>query len=142
MGTSSLAALAGMGLFAMLVTMVVGILLAALVLSFAFRFVVGYMPSYPRALGTVVLTWIAGVVAMIIIGMVSSGGAGGFLSLIVQFLVGAFVVNYMLLSDNGSQIGFGKACVVQVIYLVIFIVLAVIIGLMMAAFFGGMMARG
>ncbi|MGY3039869.1 putative membrane protein [Rhodanobacter sp. TND4EL1] len=142
MGTSSLAALAGMGLFAMLVTMVVGILLAALVLSFAFRFVVGYMPSYPRALGAVVLTWIAGVVAMIIIGMVSSGGAGGFLSLIVQFLVGAFVVNYMLLSDNGSQIGFGKACVVQVIYLVIFIVLAVIIGLMMAAFFGGMMAHG
>ncbi|WP_426690274.1 hypothetical protein [Rhodanobacter ginsengiterrae] len=142
MGTSSLAALAGMGLFAMLVMIVVGILVAALVLSVAFRLVVGYMPSYLRALGAVVLTWIAGVVAMIIIGMVSSGGAGGVLSLIVQFLVGAFVVNYLLLSQDGSQIGFGKACVVQVIYLVIFIILAMIFAAAMAMFFGGMMLHG
>ena len=142
MGTSSLAALAGMGLFAMLVMIVVGILLAALILSVAFRLVVGVMPSYLRALGAVVLTWIAGIVAMVIIGMVSSGGAGGLLSLIVQFLVGAFVVNYLLLSQNGSQIGFGKACVVQVIYLVIFIVLAMIFAALMAVFFGSMLAHG
>ena len=143
MGTSSFAALAGMGLFAMLVMIVVGILLAALVLSVAFRLVVGYMPSYLRALGAVVLTWIAGVVAMIIIGLVSSGGAaGGLVALIVQFLVGAFVVNYLLLAQNGSQIGFGKACVVQVIYLVIFIVLAMILAALMAVFFGSMLAHG
>ena len=142
MGTSSLAALAGMGLFAMLVMIVVGILLAALILSVAFRLVVGVMPSYLRALGAVVLTWIAGIVAMVIIGMVSSGGAGGFLSMIVQFLVGAFVVNRLLLSQNGSQIGFGKACLVQVIYLVSFIVLAMILAALMAVFFGSMMAHG
>ena len=137
-----MAALAGMGLFAMLVMIVVGILLAALVLSIAFRLVVGYMPSYLRALGAVVLTWVAGAVAMVIIGMVSSGGAGGFLSLIVQFLVGAYVVNRLLLSQNGSQIGFGKACVVQVIYLVIFLVLAMIFAALMAVFFGSMLAHG
>jgi hypothetical protein len=142
MGTSSFAALAGMGLFAMLVMIVVGILLAALVLSVAFRLVVGYMPSYLRALGAVVLTWIAGIVAMVVIGMVSSGSAGGLLSLIVQFVVGAFVVNRLLLAQNGSQIGFGKACVVQVIYLVIFIVLAMILAALMAVFFGSMMAHG
>jgi hypothetical protein len=119
MGTSSLAALAGMGLFAMLVMIVVGILVAALVLS-----------------------WIAGAVAMVIIGMVSSGGGGGLLSLIVQFLGGAFVVNYLLLSQNGSQIGFGKACLVQVIYLVIFLVLAMIFAALMAVFFGSMLAHG
>lgn len=142
MGTSSLAALAGMGLFAMLVMIVVGILLAALVLSIAFRLAVGYMPSYLRALAAVVLSWVAGVVAMVVIGMVSSGGAGGFLSLVVQFLVGAFVVNRLLLSQNGSQIGFGKACVVQVIYLVIFLVLAMIFAALMAVFFGSMLAHG
>lgn len=141
MGTSTLAALAGMGLFAIVVMIVVGIALAALVLGVAFRLVVGYMPSYLRALGAVVLTWIAGAVAMAVIGMVNSGGAGGFLSLAVQFLVGAAVVNYLLLSQNGSRIGFGKACVVQVIYLVIFIVLAVILVALMAAFFGGMLAH-
>ena len=141
MGTSTLAALAGMGLFAILVMIVVGILLAALVLSVAFRLVVGYMPSYLRALGAVVLTWIAAAVAMVVVGMVSHGGAGGLLSLAVQFLVGAAVVNYLLLSQNGSQIGYGKACVVQLIYLVIFIVLALILGAIMAVLFGSMLAH-
>ena len=141
MGTSTFAALAGMGLFAILVMIVVGILLAALVLSVAFRLVVGYMPSYLRALGAVVLTWIAGAVAMVIVGMVSHGSAGGLLSLVVQFLVGDAVVNYLLLSQNGSQIGYGKACVVQLIYLVIFIVLALILGAIMAVLFGSMLAH-
>lgn len=141
MGTSTLAALAGMGLFAIVVMVVVGILLAALVLSVAFRLAVGYMPSYLRALGAVVLTWIAGAVAMVAIGMINSGGTGGLLSLAVQFLVGAAVVNYLLLAQNGSRIGFGKACVVQVIYLVIFLVLALIFAALAAVFFGGMLAR-
>ncbi|HEY8585699.1 MAG TPA: hypothetical protein VIL60_03110 [Rhodanobacter sp.] len=141
MGTSSLAALAGMGLFAMLVMIVIGVLVAALVLSVAFRLAVGYMPSYWRALGTVVLTWIAGIAAMAMVSMVSSGGAGGLLSLVVQFLVGAAMVNYLLLAQNGERIGFGKACVVQVIYLVAFIVLMMICAAIMAMFFGGMMAR-
>lgn len=141
MGTSTLAALAGMGLFAIVVMIVVGIALAALVLSVAFRLAVGYMPSYLRALGAVVLTWIAAAVAMVLVGMVTHGGAGGLLSLVVQFLVGAAVVNYLLLSQNGSRIGYGKACVVQLIYSVIGIVLGVIVFAIMAVFFGGMLAH-
>jgi len=141
MGTSSLAALAGMGLFGILVMIVVGILVAALVLSVSFRLVVGYMPSYVRAIGALVLTWIAVAIAMVVVGMVTHGAAGGLLSLIVNFLVGAAVVNYLLLAQNGSRIGFGKACVVQVIYLVIFLVLALIFAALAAVFFGGMLAH-
>ncbi|KZC39186.1 MULTISPECIES: hypothetical protein [Rhodanobacter] len=141
MGTSSLAALAGMGLFGMLVMIVVGILLAALVLSVSFRLVVGYMPSYLRAIGALVLTWIAVAIAMVVVGMVMHGAAGGLLSLIVNFLVGAAVVNYLLLAQNGSQIGYGKACMVQLVYSVIGIVLGVIIFGIMAVFFGSMLAH-
>ena len=141
MGTSSLAALAGMGLFGILVMIVVGILVAALVLSVSFRLVVGYMPSYVRAIGALVLTWIAVAIAMVVVGMVTHGAAGGLLSLIVNFLVGAAVVNYLLLAQNGSQIGYGKACVVQLVYLVIGIVLGVIIGGIMMVFFGSMLAH-
>lgn len=137
MGTSTFAALAGMGLFAILVMIVVGILLAALVLGVAFRLAVGYMPSYLRSLGAVVLTWIAGAV----VGVVLHGSAGGLLSLVVQFLVGAAVVNYLLPAQNGSRIGYGKACVVQLIYLAIFIVLALILGVILAVFFGSMLAH-
>ena len=124
MGTSSLAALAGMGLFAILVMIVVGILLGALILSVSFRLVVGFMPSYLRALGAVVLTYIAVFVVTLILGLVIHSGV---LSLIVTFLVGAAVVNYLLLAADGSQIGFGKACVVELVNMVIGIELALII---------------
>jgi hypothetical protein len=141
MGTSSLAALAGMGLFGIVVMLVVGILLAGLVLSVSFRLVVGYMPSYLRAIGALVLTWIAVAIAMVVVGMVTHGTAGGLLSLIVNFLVGAAVVNYLLLSQDGSQIGYGKACMVQLVYSVIGIVLGVIAFAVMAVFFGSMLAH-
>ncbi len=141
MGTSMFAALAGMGLFAILMMIVVGVLLAALVLSVAFRLVVGYMPSYVRAIGALVLTWIAVAIAMVVVGMVTQGAAGGLLSLIVNFLVGAAVVNYLLQAQNGSQIGYGKACMVQLVYSVIGIVLGAIILGIMAVFFGSMLAH-
>ncbi|HTM29204.1 MAG TPA: hypothetical protein VL097_07635 [Rhodanobacter sp.] len=141
MSSSAFAMLAGMGMFAMLVMLVVGVLLAALVLSVAFRLVVGYMPSYLRALGAVVLTWIALAVVMAILGMITSGSMGGLLSLVVQFLVGAAVINYLLLTQNGSKVGYGKACMVQLVYSVIGIVLGVIIFAIMAMFFGGMLAN-
>ena len=141
MSSSTFAALAGMGLFAILVMIVVGVLLAALVLSVAFRLVVGYMPSYLRALGAVVLTFVAVLVASVVVGMVMQGAVGGLLSMIVNFLVGAAVVNYLLLAQNGSQIGYGRACVVQLVYSVIGIVLGVIIFAIVAVFFGGMLAN-
>ncbi len=136
MGTSSFAALAGMGMAAMLVMFVGGILIAALVLSVAFRLVVGCMPSYLRSLGAVVLTAIAVVVASVVLGMVLHGTASGLLSAVVQFLVGAAVINYLLLAQNGSQIGYGKACVVELVYMVIGFVLALVIGLLLAMVFG------
>lgn len=139
MGTSMFAALAGMGLFAILMMIVVGVLLAALVLSVAFRLVVGYMPSYLRALGAVLLTAVTVVVVSIILRMILPGGLSGLLSLVAQFLVGAAVVNYLLLARDGSQIGYGKACMVQLLYLVIGIVLALIIGFIFSLVFGAAM---
>lgn len=138
MGTSSLGALAGMGMLAMLIMIVVGILVGALILSVAFRLVVGIMPSYMRALGAVILTFIAVVVVSLILGMVMHGGAR-LLPMIVNFLVGAAVVNYLLLAADGSRIGYGKACVVELIYMVIGFVLALIIGLIFAMVFGAAM---
>jgi hypothetical protein len=139
MGTSSFAALAGVSMLALLVMFVGGILVAALVLSVAFRLVVGHMPSYLRSLGAVLLTAVAVVVASVVLGLVMHNGASGLLSGVVQFLVGAAVINYLLLAQNGSQIGYGKACLVELVYMVIGFVLAVIIGLIVAMVFGAAM---
>ncbi|MEO7052575.1 MAG: hypothetical protein ABI128_13010 [Rhodanobacter sp.] len=132
MGTS-FAALAGMGMFAILVMIVVGILLGALILAVSFRLVVGFMPSYLRALGAVLLTYIAVLVVSLILGMLIHSSV---LTLIVNFLVGAAVVNYLLLAADGRQIGFGKACVVELVNMVIGFVLALIIFAIFAMMFG------
>ncbi|MEP6898383.1 MAG: hypothetical protein ABI870_07615 [Rhodanobacter sp.] len=140
MGTSTFAALAGMGMFAMLMIFVVGILIGALVLCVAFRLVVGYMPSYLRSLGAVVLTAVAVIIVSVVLRMIMPSGLSGLLSLVVQVLVGAAVVNYMLLGKDGMQIGFGKACLVQLVYIVIGFVIALILGFLLAGVIGGMIA--
>ena len=132
MGTS-FAALAGMGMVALLVMIVVGILLGALILAVSFRLVVGFMPSYLRALGAVVLTYVAVFVVAWILGMLVHSSV---LTLIVNFLVGAAVVNYLLLAADGRQIGYGKACVVELVNMVIGFVLALIIFAIVAMMFG------
>lgn len=136
MGTSTFAALAGMGMLAMLIMIVGGILLAGLLLCVAFRMVVGYMPSYLRSVGAIVLTFVAVVAVSIVLRMILPGSASGLLTMVVQFLVGAAVVNYLLLAQNGSRIGYGKACLVQLVYLVMQILLGLIIGVVIAMVFG------
>ena len=132
MGTS-FTALAGMGMFAILVMIVVGILLGALILAVSFRLVVGFMPSYLRALGALLLTYVAVIVVTWVLGMLIHSSV---LTLIVNFLVGAAVVNYLLLAADGRQIGYGKACVVELVNMVIGFVLALIIFAIVAMMFG------
>lgn len=130
-GISMFGALAGMGLVAILLTVVVGVLVSALVLSLAYRVVVGHMPSFARALGVVVVSWLASLV----VGVILHGGVGSLLSWVAQFLVGALVINLLLPAQDGSQIGYGKSCLVQLLYTVIFVVIGVVLMLV----FGGMM---
>ena len=133
---NSLALLAGMGLLGILVVIIVAIAVGALVLSVAFRLVVGYMPSYVRALGTVVLTWIATVLVVLVLALVMPAALKGLAGTVVLFLVGAGVITYMLRTETGLPVGFGKACLVQLVYMVIGFVVAVLLGLIMALVFG------
>lgn len=132
-------ALAGMSLLALLVMVVVGIAVAALMLTVSFRLVVGHMPSFLRAVGAVLLTAVATVVVMGILGAISHG-AGRLLGVVVQFLVGAAMVNLLLLGDTGQRIGFGKACLVQLVYTVMEIVVGVVLAILAVVVFGAALA--
>ncbi len=135
MGTSSFAALAGMGMFAMLLMIVGSILMGALILCLSFRLVVGYMPSYLRSIGVILATFVAVLLASVVLGMIPHG-LSSFLSLLADFLVGAAVINHLLLAQDGSQVGYGKACLVQLVYMVIGFALLLVLGLIMAMVFG------
>lgn len=130
-GISVFGALAGAGMVVGLLAVVVGVVVSALVLSLAYRLVVGHMPPFARALGAVVVSWLAS----LIVSLILHGGAGQLLSFVAQFLVGALVINLLLPGQGVGQIGYGKACLVQLVYMVIFFVLALVLGLV----FGGMM---
>ncbi|MEO8746208.1 MAG: hypothetical protein ABI379_00900, partial [Rhodanobacter sp.] len=136
---NSLALLAGMGLIGILVVIIVGIAVGALVLSVAFRLVVGYMPSYLRALGTVVLTWVATIVIALVLGLLLPASVMRLVGAVVLFLAGAWVINYMLRTQTGLAVGFGKACLVQLVYMVIGFVVGIVFGLIMAMVFGSML---
>ncbi|HKR77450.1 MAG TPA: hypothetical protein VJR95_12370 [Rhodanobacter sp.] len=131
LGISVFGALAGFGLMAGLLVVVVGVLVSALLLSLAYRLVVGHMPPFARALGVVVVSWLASLV----VGAILHGGLSSLLSWVAQFLVGALVINLLLPGQDGSQIGYGKSCLVQLLYTVIFVVIGVVLMLV----FGGMM---
>lgn len=140
MGTSAWAALAGMGMFGMWVTAVVGVLLGALVLSVAFRVVVGHMPSYLRAVGTVISTWAATLLAVLVLRLVLPGGAGGLLSGAAMFLIGTAVINRVLPTETGLAIGYGLAALVQLVYMVVAILLALAFGMVLALAFSSVPA--
>lgn len=101
--------------------------LGALLLSVAFRLVVGIMPSYWRALGALLLSMIATSAVALVLATAVRDMSLGPLPLLVNFLVGAAVVNYLLPGADGRQIGFGKACLVELIHLLFISVLAAII---------------
>jgi hypothetical protein len=149
MGTSSLAALAGMGMIGILVMILVVILFGALILCVSFRFVVGYMPSYVRSIGAVLLAWIAAMAVLLVLHLIMPGdhmvlpGMGGhLLGLAAEFLISAAVINHLLLTQDGSKIGYGKACLVQLLYTVMFIVLGMLLAAIMAVIFGTSILAG
>lgn len=124
-------------MFAALLFIVTGIVIAALLLSLAFRMLVGHMPSFLRALAVVVLSFVATAVLTLVLKLVLPEGLlSGLLLLATQFLVGAAVINLLLPAIDGSPIGYGKACLVQLVYMVLGIVLGLVIGLIVVALFG------
>ena len=140
METSSVAGMAGAGLLGLLVALVAvafAVALSALLLSLAFRMLVGIMPSYLRSLGAVLLMSGLSAAFHVAVSTLLPVGLGGTLTVVLEFVMGAAVVNYLLQGPSG-QIGYGKACLVQLLYLVFFTVVAAVVLLIML---GGMLAN-
>lgn len=129
-----LGALAGLGLPVALLVVAVGVTVMALLLMIAFRMVLGYMPSYLRATVVVVAATLA---SALVLGVAYAfGGGSRLLSIAVQFAVGAALVHLLLLADTGVRIGYARACLVQLVYTVMEIVLGVTIAIVAVTLFG------
>lgn len=130
--------LAGMSLLAVFVVIGLGLLIAAMLQALSFRWVMGYMPSLLRSLGAVLLTAAA---SAVVLGQARAiGGDGRLLGLVVQFLIGAAMVNLLLPGREGRCIGFPRASLVQLVYTGLCIVAGLALGVAMVTMLGSMTA--
>lgn len=146
-----MAALGGMILVIFAVLFVVGLLIAGLVLKFCVRLLQGFSPGYGKSLLVVFLAGVVGFVINIVLSMVMGPGmgdpsamAGGeaamagammaslgamAVSLLASLFVTAFFINLLVKAPDGREIGYGRSCLVSLLYLVVMVVLGIVIGI-------------
>lgn len=165
-----MAALGGMILVIFAVVFVVGLLLAGLVLKFSVRLLQGFSPGYGKSLLVVFLAGVVGFIINVVLTMVMGVGGGGMdpaaissgeaamagammaslgvmaISLLASLFINAFFINLLIKAPDGRAIGYGRACLIALLYLVAMVVIGVIatigLGILMAAMGMGAAAMG
>lgn len=130
----------------------VGVLIGGLILKSAIKLMAKFSPGY----GRVCLTVLVGSVMSFAISFLLSGATSGdmvdlskpsslmstvgmvsgIVAMVVGFLINTVAVNWMVKRPDGSAMGFDRAALVVLFYMVIFLVLTVIAGVIAFAIFG------
>lgn len=152
---------AGAALGALLVFFVVFVafylLVGGVVLKFSVKLIEKFSPSFGRSVLAVLLAGIVSFVASIVLALafglgsapaditnaetsVAAVGAASLMANLISFAIGfvalAFAVNLLIKRPDGSELGFGRACLVSVLYMAVMIVLFIFIGIVLALVFG------
>ncbi len=119
-----------------LVMLAVAIGVGALIIMLATRIGAGFTPKFPTAaIAAVVETIAAGIISYVLGLVLGAGSLSSLVSLVVVFVAYAAILNALVKRPDGSQMGFGKACIVTLIEIIIEIVLCVVLFLV----FGGVL---
>lgn len=152
-----LAAFGGMIFVAMAVMVVLGLLFGGLVLKFTVRLLQRFSPGYGKSVLVVFLAGGTGFVLNLLLSMAMGVGSNAALmggdeaamagammaglglmaiSLLASVFITAFFVNLMIRQPGGQAIGYGRSCLVALLYLVVMVVLAVILSLVAGVVIG------
>ena len=133
------------------------LLVGGVVLKFSVKLIEKFSPSFGRSVLAVLLAGIVSFVASIALALAFGlGGAGlgsddpeaamaamgaaslmaNLISFAISFVAMAFAVNLLIKQPDGASLGFGRACLVSVLYMAVMIVLFVIVGIVLALVFG------
>jgi len=122
------------------IALAIGIAIGAGILMLAARVGAGFTPKFPISVGTVIVQFIAAFIVSWLVRMaLGMGGLASLVSLIVVFLAYAAISNALLKKDGG-QMGFGRACLVTLIQIIIELILGVILMFVFGAAMFGMFA--
>ena len=114
------------GLLGLLVFLVVCVVVGALIVQLATKMAAGFKPTLGNAVATVLVGIVLGGVINWLL-QTLLGSTGSLLGIVGAFLVNAFIINFMIKTPTGGQMGFGKACLVSLVQYIIYIVLAVVL---------------
>lgn len=156
-----MAALGGMILVVFAVMMVLGLLVGGLILKFSVRLLQGFSPGYGKSVLVVFLAGVAGFIINLVLTMVMGVGAGmgdpaamgneaamagammaslGIMgvSLLAALFITAFFINLLIKSPTGQAIGYGRSCLVSLLYLVAMVVLGFVASIAIGVIIGVM----
>lgn len=152
-----MAALGGMILVIFAVMCVAGLLIGGLVLKFTVRLLQGFSPGYGKSVLVVFLAMVAGFVLNVILSMVMGVGSNAALmggdeaamagammaslglmavSLVASLFITAAFVNLLIKQPDGQAIGFGRSCLIALLYLVVMVVLVIVASLVLGVVIG------
>jgi hypothetical protein len=106
----------------------------------ATKIAAGFGARFGQAfLAALLATILAGVLSWIVQMVLGVGGIASIISLVLVFLLNSAIINAIVKRPDGLQMGFGKACLVSLIQIVIEIIIGIIcVFLFGAAIFGAM----
>ena len=132
----------GTVLVTIVVTLFIAIAIGALIIMLATKIAAGFGPRFGQAfLAALAATILAALLSWIIGMVLGSGGIASLVSLVLVFLLNSAIINAIVKRPDGLQMGFGKACLVSLIQIVIEIIIGILcVFLFGAAIFGAMSA--
>ena len=111
-----------------IVTLFIAISVGALIIMLATKIAAGFGARFGQAfLAALLATILAGILNYIIAMVLGAGGLTSIISLVLLFLLNSAIINAIVKRPDGLQMGFGKACLVSLIQIVIEIVIAIIL---------------
>lgn len=152
-----MAAFGGMILVVLAVMTVGGLLIGGLVLKFTVRLLQSFSPSYGKSVLVVFLAMVVGFIVNVVLSMVMGVGsnaammagdeaamAGAMMaslgvmaiSLLGSLFITAFFVNLIIKKPDGQAIGFGRSCLISLLYLVVMVVLVIVVSLVVGVVIG------
>ena len=152
-----MAAFGGMILGVLAVAMLGSLLIGGLVLKFTVRLLQGFSPGYGKSVLVVFLAMVVGFIVNILLSVVMGVGgnaammrgdeaalAGAMaaqlgvmaISLVGSLFITAFFVNLLIKQPDGQAIGFGRSCLVSLLYLVVMVVLVIVVSLVLGVVIG------
>ncbi len=111
-----------------LVMLAIAIGFGALIIMLATKIGAGFTPKFlTAAIAAIVETIAAGIISYVLNMVLGAGSLSSLLCLVIVFVAYAAILNALVKRPDGSQMGFGKACIVTLIEIVIEIVLCVVL---------------